>query len=267
MESEGRWQRPPAEVVLSSGDVHVWTADLDQPVHYRRWLARTLSVDERARANRFHFESDRRRFVAGRGLLRVILSRYLATKPDRLAFCYGPHGKPEVAASQGEDDTTIRFNYSHSRGLALYAVARGRRIGVDLEILRPIPEADQIAAHFFSPRENAALRALPASQQCEAFFNCWTRKEALVKAVGDGLTRSVEQIDVTLVPGEPAMLNSVDGIDSNPHEAARWRLQALFPARGFVAALAVEGYDWQLSRWQFTAAASPTRSIVETVAE
>jgi 4'-phosphopantetheinyl transferase len=231
---------------LSEADVHVWRASLAQPAWRVRQLAHTLSSDERARAERFHFERDRHHFIVGRGLLRVILSRYLGSEPQHLAFCYGAHGKPALVPPSAEE--TLRFNLSHAHGLVLYGVARTREIGLDLERIRPIPEAEQIAERFFSAQEHAILRALPASQKAEAFFNGWTRKEAYIKALGDGLTKPLDQFDVSLVPGEPARLLRVEG---DAQEVARWGLQSFVPAGGYVAALAVEGQGWHVTYWEW----------------
>jgi 4'-phosphopantetheinyl transferase len=227
---------------LSSNDVHVWRALLDQPDLCVQQLAQTLSSEELMRAECFHFELDRTRFIVGRGVLRTILGLYLGAEPSRLEFCYGHHGKPHLAERFGAGE--LRFNLAHSHELALYAFARGREIGVDLEYIRHMPDAEQIAANFFSAREYAMLRALPTSRKEQAFFNCWTRKEAYTKAIGRGLAQSLDQFDVSLVPGEPAGLLNVEGA---PEEASRWSSETLTPAPGYVAALAVEGHNWRLN--------------------
>jgi len=251
------WTPPPADLTLSSDDVHVWRAALDQPESRIRQFAHCLSADERARAERFHFERDRRHFIVGRGLLRAILGCYLSIEPHRLEFCYGSHGKPELGeTSVGR---RLRFNLSHSQGLVLYGVTRDREIGIDLERIRPIPKAEQIAQRFFSARENAVFRALPPGQGSEAFFNCWTRKEAYIKAVGDGLARPLDRFDVSFAPGEPARLLHVEG---DPQEASRWGLLALTPAAGYVAALVVEGHGWRLACWEW-----PDESVTKTGCE
>jgi 4'-phosphopantetheinyl transferase len=206
----------------------------------------TLSADERARADRFYFQKDRERFIVGRGLLRTILGLYLDTKPEHLRFCYSSYGKPALSKGRGSD--TLHFNLSHSDRLALYALTGSREVGVDLERNRPELAVDEIAEHLFSPREVAMLRALPPSMRQEAFINCWTRKEAYIKARGDGLAIPLNEFDVTLVPGEPACLRSTRG---DPHEASRWSLQELAPGPGYVAALAIEGHNWRLRCWQW----------------
>jgi len=212
-----------------------------------RGLLRTLTLDERARARRFRFPRDRDRFIVARGVLRAILGRYLGVDPGRLRFRYSPYGKPALAGPF--EDEGIRFNLAHSQGIALYAVSRGREVGIDVEYVRADLADERIAERFFSPREVATLRAVPAEQRREAFFHCWTRKEAYVKARGEGLSLPLDQFDVSLAPGEPAALLSTPG---DPPEVTRWSLQALNPGPGYVAALAVEGNGWRLRCWQWT---------------
>ena len=240
------WSRPPKDLVLGSAEVHVWRASLDLKALHIQSLQQTLVADERAKAGQFYFQKDREHFIVARGLLRVILGRYLHTEPSQLQFCYSHHGKPALSRKLAGD--ALRFNLSHSHGLALYAVTRGREIGVDLERIRPDLADEHIAEQFFSSLEIAALRALHTNIQKEAFFNCWTRKEAYIKAKGEGLSLPLDQFEVSLVPGEPAALLSTNG---NPQEAFRWSLQELVPGSGFVAALAVEGHDWRVKCWQW----------------
>lgn len=242
------WLHPPESLRLAYDDVHVWRAFLGLGAEHVQDLQRTLTLDERERAERFHFQRDRIRFIVTHGLLRAILGRYVGVEPSQLRFCYNSHGKP--ALTREFDGEMIRFNLSHSHELALYAVTRGREVGVDLEHIRADLADGQIAEQFFSPREVAELCALPADMQTAAFFNCWTRKEAYVKARGEGLSLPLDQFDVSLAPGEPVALVSTAGDSS---EAARWSLQALFPGPGYAAALAVEGHFWQLKCWQLSA--------------
>lgn len=239
------WHLPPTELILTSSDVHVWCANLDQSAARVHQLAETLSADEQVRAERFYFEQDRKRFIVGRGLLREILSCYLGITAKELQFCYGWRGKPALAEKFG--DSKLCFNLSHSQGLALYAVTCDRPIGIDVEYLRPIAEVEQIAVSFFSASENAVLHNLPLSQKQLAFFSCWTRKEAYIKAVGDGLAIPLNQFDVSLTPGEPARLLSIKGDRAAAHE---WSLQDLFPAPDYVAAIAVKGHNWNLKNYE-----------------
>jgi 4'-phosphopantetheinyl transferase len=198
------------------------------------------------RATRFYFEKDRRHFIVARGVLRAILGRYLDLAPECLSFCYSSYGKPALS---GEPDlNSIRFNLSHSYGVALYAVTRGREVGIDLERIRSDLAVAQIAARFFHRREIEMLRALPGEMQNRAFFRCWTRKEAYIKARGEGLSLPLDRFDVSLDPGEPGM---VDGASRDPSEASRWSLQELNPIPGYAAAVAVEGHDWHLTCWQW----------------
>ncbi|MFC1716438.1 4'-phosphopantetheinyl transferase family protein [Candidatus Poribacteria bacterium] len=235
----------PANPMLSRDDVHAWFATLEQPTLSVQRMAEVLSQDELGRADRFHFERDRRRFIVGRGLLRRLLSLYLDIEPEQLRFRYGEYGKPYLAES---NDCALRFNLAHSHELAVYAFTLGREVGVDLEYIQDIPEMEQIAARFFSKRENDVLKSLPVDQRQEAFFNCWTRKEAYIKAIGDGLTYPLDQFDVSLTPGEPARLLNVEG---NAEEVSRWKLRALTPEPAYRAALAVEGHGWRLQSWQW----------------
>jgi 4'-phosphopantetheinyl transferase len=204
-----------------------------------------LSRDELRRAERWRFEQDRDRFIIGRALLRTILGRYVGVSPNRLQFRSGPNGKPALTQQSGGD--RFHFNISHSQGLVLYAVTHHQEIGVDVERIRSIPEADQIAAHFFSPREYAEFRAVPTKLKCDAFFNCWTRKEAVVKATGNGLAWPLDRFEVSLTPGQPAQLVSVSG---DATEASRWSLKTLIPAPGYTAALAVPIASCGLACWQ-----------------
>lgn len=233
---------PIPAVTLPRDEVHVWTASLDRPAVELERLHATLSPDEVARAARFRFEQDRRRFVAARGLLRAILSRYLDRPPSELAFEYGPFGKPSLAP--GTAQPLLHFNLSHAGGLALYVLACDRRVGVDLEQVRPLPDMAALVERFFAEREKAEFRALPPAGQQEAFFTCWTRKEAYIKARGDGLTFPLHAFDVTIRFSEPAILRSVSG---DTAEAARWSLRSIRPGAGYVATVAVEGHGWRLT--------------------
>ncbi len=238
-----QWSPPPESLSLASDRVHVWRASLKVPAARVQSLQRTLAAEELWRAKRYYFQKDRDRFVVARGFLRAILSGYLRTEASQLRFRYNRHGKPELLDSQG-----LRFNVSHSDELALYAISHRREIGIDLERIRPELAGQAIAERFFSPREVASLRSLPESMRADAFFACWTRKEAYLKARGRGIVLGLDQFDVSLSPGEPAGLLRVVG---HPEEAARWSLQELHPAAGYVAAVAVEGHGWELRCWQW----------------
>ncbi|MFQ5610895.1 MAG: 4'-phosphopantetheinyl transferase family protein [Anaerolineae bacterium] len=226
---------------LGSNEVHVWWADLDANVSRYAGLRHILAADERARADRYRFQQDRQRYTVGRGLLRTILGGYLGMEPGYLRFRYSPFGKPALVPAPGGD--TLNFNVSHADGLALFAITRHRQIGVDVERIRTDFVCEPVAEHFFSARERAALRAVPPEMKYMAFFACWTRKEAYVKARGEGLSLPLDQFDVSLIPGEPAITLNASGA---PEEASRWLLHELRPAPGYIAALAAEGRDWRL---------------------
>jgi len=242
------WHPPPEEVLLPRDEVHVWRVALDLEPARVRDLMPILSPDECARAERFYSQKDGRHFTVGRAVLRAILGLYLRMKPEHVPFRYSAHGKPEVASACSRG--ALRFNLSHSHNLALCAVARERPVGVDIEHIRDDPDRDRVAERFFSPHETAALRALPANARREAFFACWTRKEAYVKARGEGLSLRLDQFSVSVGPLEPAGLLSASG---DPAEAARWSLTSLAPGPGYLAALAVEGHGWRLKCWQWPA--------------
>jgi 4'-phosphopantetheinyl transferase len=228
----------PESCALRDGEIDVWCVELNRPAEQARSLLQILAPDERNRAERFHFPSDRRHFINARGMLRVLLGRYLGMPPAGLQFCYGPFGKPSLAPQFGGD--TLRFNVSHSHELALYALTRGREIGIDIEYIRAGFAGDEMAEGFFSPREVETLRALPEDLKTQAFFNCWTRKEAYVKARGEGLSLPLKQFDVAFTPGERASLLYVQDAPSEP---LRWSLRELTPAADYAAALVVEGRD------------------------
>ncbi|MDY6952216.1 MAG: 4'-phosphopantetheinyl transferase superfamily protein, partial [Thermodesulfobacteriota bacterium] len=231
---------------LEEDDVHVWRAYLDPSLPYLRHLKRVLSPDEVRRAERFRFEKDRQGFVIAHGVLRKILSLYVRIAPSELVFRYNVQGKPALDRQSNGDD--LRFNLSHSDGMALYAITRGREIGIDVEQMRTDFKGDAIAARFFSPQEVAMLRALPRDAHIQGFFACWTRKEAYVKARGDGLSFPLDQCGVSVAPEGPAALLHTQGDRS---ETWRWSLKDLTPGPGYAAALAVEGGGWLLKCWQW----------------
>lgn len=228
-------------------EVVVWSVDLDLSDAELAPLGEHLSPDEAARASRFVFDVHRRRFVAGRGALREILGRGLGVAPARVCFEYGPQGKPRLGGP--EAGSGLQFNVSHSAGLALVAVTSRREIGVDVEEVRDVPDAVPIAARCFSKEENRAFLSVPAAERVAVFFNAWTRKEAYLKALGDGLAHPLDAFDVTLLANEPARLLRVRG---NEREAARWSLWSLDPAPGFVGAIVVETLaqapNWDLAQ-------------------
>ena len=198
-------------------------------------LSQWLSGDELLRANRFVFERDRRRYIVGRAHLRYQLGLRLGVRPEVVEFVYGKYGKP--ALSLRFEGAGLRFNVSHSEDMAVYAFSFGREIGVDVEAIRQVHDADEIAGRFFSARENEAYSGLDIADKPLGFFNCWTRKEAFIKAIGDGLQYPLDRFDVNLAPGEPARILRVNGTQG---DACGWQIEEFSPAPGFVAAVVFE---------------------------
>lgn len=241
------WNSPPLDLTLDLGEIHIWRVSLAQTESCLQSLQQTLSTDERTKAEGFHFPKGRSQFIVSRGALRAILSRYLNINSHILRFDYNSYGKPSLIAAQGGN--TLRFNLSHSGGMALIAITKNREIGVDIEGINPNFPCLEIAESFFSSLEKSVLRSLPEHLQATAFFTCWTRKEAYIKAVGKGLSIPLNQFDVSLAPGEPAALLNVE---ENPEEASRWSLIELMPSSDMVAAVAVAGDCSKLHCWQWT---------------
>jgi 4'-phosphopantetheinyl transferase len=234
---------PLHSLTLQADEVHLWKFNLDQQSPDS--LKLLLSDDESRRAGRFHFAKDRNHFIAARGLLRKLLAAYLGDNPADLKLLYGEKGKPYIAETR---QTSINFNLAHSQGIAIYAFSQGRQLGIDLEYVREDLADEKIAERFFSPREINALRAVPLELRKQAFFNCWTRKEAYIKARGEGLSMPLDEFDVSLAPGEPAaLLNN----HKDTGEISRWRMESVPVAQGYVAALVVEGHDWRLKSFRF----------------
>lgn len=194
-----------------------------------------LSDRERERAGRFAFEPDRRRFIVARALLRQLLGARLDVRPEAVELAAAARGKPALAGRFAGAD--LRFNVSHCQDVAVYAFSSGREVGVDVEAVRDLPDADDVAARWFSRQEYATYRALEPDDRALGFFQCWTRKEAFIKALGDGLFHPLDRFDVSLAPGEPARILRVEDV---PGERCRWRLDGFSPVPGFVAAVVAE---------------------------
>ena len=244
------WSPGPARPRLAPGEVHVWRASLAAGRDELARLHDILSGEEQARAARFRYELHRDRFVAGRGIQRRLLARYLDADPAAIRYQLAEHGKPSLDG--GDAASGVRFNVSNAEDGLLVAVTLGREVGVDLEPLHRAVDRDAVARRFFSVPENAVYDTIPEEERDAAFFTCWTRKEAYIKAVGDGLTMPLDCFDVTLRPGEPARLLATRG---DPAQAERWTMRALDPGPGWLAALVVEGpapdlalFDWDPAR-------------------
>ncbi len=225
-------------------EIHLWSVDLCPPPERIEELRLLLTGAEIERADRFHFDRHRRRFIVRRGVLRLLMAGYLGRRPEELRFEEGEKGKPFVAQETAVAGERLHFNLSDSKDLAVYAVTRGAELGVDVEILRPMPDAQGIAEHFFSVEERDRLRRVPPERKARAFFNCWTRKEAYIKAIGEGLSEPLDRFSVTLLPDEPARFVHLGG---DAERAAGWTLHHLVPGDDAVGALALEGEGWRIA--------------------
>ena len=219
--------------VLLENQVRVWYRDLACEAPDLPALYEILSPDERERAERFRIPKAKYEFVLTRGTLRLLLGSALRQHPGAVRFEYSEHGKPALKASERSD---LRFSVSHAEGMALFAFARNREVGVDIELVERSGDLNAIAQRFFSAREQETLRELSGSDSREAFFRCWTRKEAYLKARGKGLSIPLDQFDVSILKDEPAELLATR---PDPAEAARWSLHELTIRPGYVAALAL----------------------------
>lgn len=220
---------------LNENEVHVWHAPLSALASELPRLGALLSPDERARAERFHFERDRNQFTLTRAILRSLLGEYCQVPAEDIAFDYGPRGKPVLRAPASMQ---LQFNVSHSHGMAAYAITRTCHVGVDVELVREVKEADGIVTSQFAPEEVAAYRALPVEARRRGFFYLWTRKEAYIKALGEGLGHPLDRFAVSLEPGPAARFVR---IGSDPAALADWTLCDLVLDASYVAALAVQG--------------------------
>ena len=244
------WSPGPERPRLAAGEAHVWRASLAAGADELARLHALLSDDERVRAARFRFEVHRERFIAGRGTQRLLLARYLGVDPAAIRYRHAAHGKPMLDGPEAESG--VRFNVSNAEDGLLVALVLGREVGVDLEPVHRVVDRDAVARRFFSVPENQVYDTIAEEERDAAFFTCWTRKEAYIKAVGEGLSMPLDCFDVTLRPGEPARLLATRG---DPSQAERWTLRELDPGPGWLGALVVEGpavdlhcYEWDPAR-------------------
>ena len=230
--------RPPGATVSFADDaIEVALTRLDVGPEAVRVSAALLSDAERQRASRFALDRDRRRFTVARARLRQLLAARLGVQPESVELVYGERGKPALARRCPASD--LRFNITHCGEVAAYAFAPGREIGIDVEAVRVIRDADDIAARLFSRRENEAYLALDPCDKPLGFFNCWTRKEAFIKALGDGLYHPLDSFDVSLAPGEPARILRVE---TTPGDRCGWTLHSFLPGPGLIAAVVVRKF-------------------------
>ena len=211
--------------------VHVWCSNLVRQTARIESLSQILSADEIKRAGRFYYLQDRDKFIIARGTLRNILGRYLKMCPEEIRFRYGPFGKPELSYEVFRMEP-LCFSVSHSHGLALFAVTRNRRVGVDIEHICQGLAIKDIARHFFTRQENIELESYPKGKQKKGFFALWTRKEAYLKAIGTGI--------------------GIAGIRHGQETDSRWSFTSLRVAKGYAAAIASEGSDLTFQCLQWT---------------
>jgi 4'-phosphopantetheinyl transferase len=219
------WSQPPSSVSLRAGEVHVWRVSLEQPPERRAEFLQILNDEERARARRFHFDKHRNHFVVARGVLRMLLGRYLDAKPEALQFHYGAYGKPALKEREGG----MCFNVSHSHETALFGFVQDRQIGVDIEYIKRDFSTEDIARRFFTDSEVESIESNLPAERVAAFYRCWTRKEAYIKAIGSGLSQPLNEFDVNCLP--------------------EWSLIDLEPREDYVGALAIEGVIDKLQTW------------------
>ncbi|MDT8368394.1 MAG: 4'-phosphopantetheinyl transferase superfamily protein [Longimicrobiales bacterium] len=244
-EAASAWPPSPPRPSFAPGDIHLFRVGLDVPDHRLQRLHRFLATGERARAERFHDSRDARRYVVGRATLRSVLARYLVCAPVEVVIATEASGRPIVPSACRHGP--LFFNVTHAGDLALVAVTGIAPIGVDVEEIHEIAEMERLADRFFSPEESRALRELPGDLRTAAFFRCWTRKEAVLKATGEGLAGDLGRFEVTLDPA-PARVVRWDGRSGR---SAGWNLRHLAPAPGFVGALALRGPIRSLRMWSW----------------
>jgi 4'-phosphopantetheinyl transferase len=231
-------------IALPENEVQLWRVDLGTVGPEEHRWQQVLSEDERARAARFHFSRDRQGYVSSRALLRIILAAYLGAEPKELSFRYSEKDKPALSGAHAAQK--IEFNISHSGMAALLAFTRGREVGVDVELIRHDFDVEGIAHRFFSEHERQELMAFALEERHAAFFRCWTRKEAYVKATGSGLSLPLSQFDVSMAAGN---INALIATRPDATEAERWCMREVRGGDGYAAALCVLGRGWRLRAW------------------
>ncbi len=236
------WVRAAAPLTLTDKELHVWRAPLDLSPALLQRMAKTLSANENERAGKFLITRARERFVAARGILRQMLGMYLGLHSEKIEFRYGPQGKPSLSATH---NSKVSFSVSHSQTMGLFAFAEGREVGVDIEEVKADFKGMQIASHFFSGEEIAGLAKLPPDQADKAFFECWTGKEAYVKARGEGLSLPLRDFSIGFVNGKQVLRDEV---------GRAWSCYGLKPAPGFAGAVVATGEGWSLRYYDWSPA-------------
>jgi 4'-phosphopantetheinyl transferase len=241
------WRRPPASLDIDAGDVHVWAAGVSGS-EWDSVAPRVLTADERRRAARLQSPVRRREFIGGRALLRMLLAAYTGMPPEGIPLVYGRFGKPALADTDGVANLT--FNVSCSHGLALYAFARERHVGVDVERLQPGFPCAEIAERYYCPAERAQLSQLSGARLTQTFFRYWTAKEAVLKARGDGLRAGLDDTAVHQLDEQPVALIA-------DRSSRVWAVTQLAPRPGYAGAVAIEGTDAVLRCWDLASGGLP----------
>lgn len=239
------WVMPPVDRTLHDDEVHIWLASYKTFHAQLPELHGLLTIDEAEKAARFRFEKDRERFIVTHSMLRKLLAGYTSISPTQLVFQHNAYGKPALSSHPQKE--LLHFNLSHSQDLIIYAFTCIRDIGIDIEYRRTDIEYEQLARHYFSPFERAELQRLPSSLRQQAFFDCWTRKEAYIKARGLGLSLALDSFDVTIQPNAPVKLLASR---ESAHETTRWRFASLPMNSDYAGTVVAEGQDWQMRCWQ-----------------
>jgi 4'-phosphopantetheinyl transferase len=227
---------------LLPGEIHMWLIPEVQNENMMKVLSHKLNDAEKEKASRYYFEKKRRQYIITRGVLKILLEVYTRRNSEQFQIVQGIYGKPFMRSEEEE----IHFNISHSEGLSILGFSKEAPLGVDIEIIREIPERDEIAEKYFSKKENNIYKTIPEEYRTKAFFNCWTRKEAFIKAIGEGFSKPLDQFDVTFLSNEKTKLISIDG---DTRKADEWSLQELKTAQGYVSAFAVKKRKFRLSCW------------------
>ncbi|GJM16812.1 MAG: hypothetical protein DHS20C13_21390 [Thermodesulfobacteriota bacterium] len=238
-QKDSKWLRPPKAPELLPNEIHIWRTYLYFNGHSTNHFYSILSEDEKSKANRFRFEKDKKRFVITRGLLRETLGLYLEIDSKDLDFNYNKYGKPSLT---NPGKSRLEFNLSHSGDVILYSFAKERKLGIDVERLRPIKKAQKIVERFFSEKEQQYYNTQNATEKDSTFFKLWTYKEAYTKAKGLGLALPLNQFDVPL---------SNRPLPPNSSYTTQWTWQEINLAPDYVAAIAVEGSGFEIKQWDF----------------
>lgn len=242
------WYPGPITPTISPQEAHVWVAPLHALISQVDELRQCLSLDELERARRYRSVGHQNRFIISRGILRIILGRYINKPPEQLHFDYGCYGKPVLLQDSGPND--IQFNLSHSHDYAVYSIAPNARLGIDLEYIHPFSEIRQLANRFFDPEEKNAFFTLPLEQQTDAFFRYWTQTEAYIKAKGQSLSYAFDHPTINIGAERS---NSLGSANTDSENTSNRSLYQFSPAPNYTASLVIEGNNWQVSCWKYMA--------------